>query len=151
MLKLGHFPQTMSENLFPGIRPSFGLNLQGRSAAWPKAKREDARAVAGGCCMRKVLILGGIGILIAGHLVGPPVHPHAHIAMRVEREEHLIPQSTAPSASEADEEGAATAQPNPTASPLSPRPPGAAGPGRPASGWSGPGRPGPGRPERPRW
>ena len=37
----------------------------------------------------------------------------------------------------------------PRVSPWSPRPPGAAGPGRRVSGWSGPGLPGPGRPAEP--
>jgi len=57
----------------------------------------------------------------------------------------LIPSPAAPSAADSDEAGAATAQPNPPVSPSS-RPPGAAGPGRPASRWFVPGRPGPGRP-----
>ena len=100
---------------------------------------------------------GGLGVggpehMIAGHPVGPAIHPLTHVAVRVERGEAVIPQPTAPGAAESDQAGAATAQPNPpTASPLPPRPPGAAGPGRPVSGWSGPGLPGPGRPASPRW
>jgi len=91
--------------------------------------------------------------MIAGHLVGPAIHPHTHVTVLVERGEAVIPQPTAPSATESDQAGAATAttQPNPTASPLPPRPPGAAGPGRPVSGWSSPGLPGPGRRPSPRW
>jgi len=97
------------------------------------------------------LMVGAPAHMIAGHLMGPGIHPHAHVAMRVERGEPLSTQSTPWSSSESDEEGAATAQPNRTASLVSPRPPGAVGPGRPVSGWSGPGLPGPGRPERPGW
>jgi len=97
------------------------------------------------------LVVGGPEHMIAGHLVGPAIHPLAHVAERVERGEAVIPQPTAPSAAESDQAGAATVQPNPTASPLPPRPPGAAGPGRPVSGWSSPGLPGPGRPASPRW
>ncbi len=97
------------------------------------------------------LAVGGPAHLIAGHLAGPAMHPHAHVAMRIESGEPLNELSTPFSGSESNEEGAATVQPNPIASPLSPQPPGAAGPGRPVTGWSGPGLPGPGRPERPRW
>jgi len=89
--------------------------------------------------------------MIAGHLVGPAIHPHTHVTVLVERGEAVIPQPIAPSAAESDQAGAATAQPNPTASPLLPRPPGTAGPGRPVSGWSSPGLPGPGRRPSPRW
>jgi hypothetical protein len=63
----------------------------------------------------------------------------------------LIPQATASHAAESDQSGAATAQPNPTASPSSPRPPGTTGPGRRMAGTSGPGLPGPGRRITPRW
>jgi len=89
--------------------------------------------------------------MIAGHPVGPAIHPLTHVTVLVERGEAVIPQPTAPSAAESDQAGAATAQPNPTASPLPPPPPGAAGPGQPVSGWSSPGLPGPGRPASPRW
>jgi hypothetical protein len=89
--------------------------------------------------------------LVAGHLVGQAGHPHVHILVHVERDDASIPLPTAPGAAEPDQAGAATAQPNPTASPTSPRPPGFAGPGRPTSGRSGPGLPGPGRPASPRW
>jgi hypothetical protein len=98
------------------------------------------------------LMVGGAEHVIEGHLVGPAIHPHAHVVVRVEWEEAVIPQPPAPIAVESDQAGAATAQPNPlTASPLQPRPPGAAGPGRPVSGWSSPGLPGPGRPASSRW
>ena len=89
--------------------------------------------------------------MVAGHPVGPAIHPLIHVTVLVERGEAVIPQPTAPSAAESDQAGAATAQPNPTASPLPPPPPGAAGPGQPMSGWSSPGLPGPGRPASPRW
>jgi hypothetical protein len=95
--------------------------------------------------------LGGPEHMVAGHLVGPAIHALTHVPVRVEGEEAVVPQPTAPSAAESDQAGAATAQPDPTASPLPPRPPGAAGPGRPVSGWSSPGLPGPGRPPSPRW
>jgi len=122
------------------------------------------------------LVAGRPEHMIAGHSVGPAIHPLTHVTVQVERGEAVIPQPTAPSAAESDRAGAATAmaqpnptasplqprppgaatatataQPNPTASPLPPRPPGAAGPGRPVSGWSSPGLPGPGRPASPRW
>ena len=96
------------------------------------------------------LVVGGPEHRIAGHLVGPAIHPLTHVTVLVERGEAVIPQPTAPSAAESDQAGAATAQPNPTASPSSPRPPGAVGPGRPVSGWSSLGLPGPGRPPSPR-
>jgi len=98
-----------------------------------------------------VLVVGGPEHRIAGHLVGPASHLPAHVVARVERGEAVIGGPTAPISAESDEEGAATAQPDPTASPNSARPPGAAGPGRAVSGWSSPGLPGPGRPAGPRW
>jgi hypothetical protein len=98
------------------------------------------------------LVVGGPEHMIAGHLVGPAIHPLAHVAARGERGEDVIPQPTAPGDAQSDQAGAATAQPNPpTANPLPPRPPGAVGPGRPVFGWSSPGRPGPGRPPSQRW
>jgi hypothetical protein len=97
------------------------------------------------------LVVGGPEHLIAGHLVGPTIHPLTHVAVRFEAGEAVNPQPTVPGAAESDQAGAATAEPDPTASPLPPRPPGAAGPGRPVSGWSSPGLPGPGRPASPRW
>jgi len=102
------------------------------------------------------LVAGRPEHMIAGHPVGSAIHPLVHVTVPVERGEAVIPQPTAPSTAESDQAGAATATattqppPNPTASPSSPRPPGAAGPGRPVSGWSGPGLPGPGRPPSPR-
>src|SRR5579883_1468524 len=97
------------------------------------------------------LLLGGLGAggpepPLADHRAGPAIHSHAHVAVRVERGEAVIPQPTASVLDGSDQAGAATAQPNPTANPGSPRPPGAGGPGRPVLGRSGPGRPGPGRP-----
>jgi len=97
------------------------------------------------------LVVGGPEHRIAGHLVGPAIHPLTHVTVLVERGEAVIPQPTAPGAGESAAVGAATAQPDPTARPLPARPPGAAGPGRPVSGWSSPGLPGPGRPTSPRW
>jgi hypothetical protein len=92
-------------------------------------------------------VVGGPEHMIALHLVGPPVHPVAHVTERVERGEEVIPQSTVANAAATDHTGTATAQPiPPTASPLPPRPPGVAGPGRPVSGRWGPGLRGPGRP-----
>jgi hypothetical protein len=96
-------------------------------------------------------MVGGPEHRVEGHQAGPAIHPLAHVPLRVERGEAVIPQPTAPGAAEPDQEGAATAQPNPAASPWLPRPPGTAGPGRPVSGRSGPGLPGPGRPASPRW
>jgi hypothetical protein len=96
-------------------------------------------------------VVGGAEHMTAGHFVGPASHPVAHAAVRVDQREASISQPTAPGADESDQEGAATAQPDPTASPVSARPPGVAGPGRPVSGWSGPGLPGPGRPASPGW
>jgi hypothetical protein len=98
-----------------------------------------------------VLMAGGPEHRIAGDLVGPSTHPAAHVVVRGERGEVLSSQPTAPTADESDQAGAATAQPNPTASPSSPRPPGAAGPGKLVVGWPGPGLPGPGRPANPGW
>ena len=97
------------------------------------------------------LVAGASEHMIAGHLVGPAIHPVAHMAALVEPREAMIPQPTAPGDAQSDHAGAATAQPNPpVANPLPPRPPGAAGPGRRVFGWSGPGRPGPGRLPSPR-
>jgi hypothetical protein len=101
---------------------------------------------------------GGLEAGVPEHLIADyPVVPAIHLlANAAEQDAALIPQPTAPGgatthiAAETDQAGAATAQPNPTASPLSPRPPGAVGPGRPVSGWSGPGLPGPGRRVGPR-
>lgn len=95
------------------------------------------------------LMVGGPEHVFEGHLVGPAINPLAHIVLRIEGGEAVIPQPPASSAGESDQEGGATAQPDPTASPLQSRPPGAAGPGRPVSGRSSPGRPGPGRPANP--
>ncbi len=97
------------------------------------------------------LVVGGPEHRIAGHLVGPTIHPLTHFTVQVEGGQTVTPQPTVPSAGQAGQAGAATAQPDPTASPLQSRPPGTAGPGRPVSGWSSPGLPGPGRPASPRW
>jgi hypothetical protein len=94
--------------------------------------------------------VGGPGHLIAGHQVAPSIHPLTHVPMRFEGDDVAIPQPPAPIADDSDRAGAATVQPDPSASPMPPRPPGAAGPGRPVSGWSSPGLPGPGRPASPR-
>jgi hypothetical protein len=126
------FPETLWQ-LFPG-EPELGLAAPGIPTVG--------------------LVEGGPGHMIPEHPAHPATHPLAHVAVRGEV---VIPQPkapggpAAPAGSESDEAGAATVQPNPTTSPSSPRPPGAAGPGRPVSGWSGPGRPGPGRPANPRW
>jgi hypothetical protein len=84
------------------------------------------------------------------HHGGPPNYPH-HVVAHDEQGRALIPQATASHAAESGQAGATTAQPNLTPSPLSPRPPGATGPGRRLSGMSGPGLPGPGRRVTPRW
>jgi hypothetical protein len=96
------------------------------------------------------LVVGGPEHLSGGHAVIPAVHLLTHVAVRVDGGEALIPQPAAPGDAGSDQGGAATSQPNPAASPSSPRPPGGVGPGRPVSGWSGPGLPGPGRPVSPR-
>jgi hypothetical protein len=91
---------------------------------------------------------------VAGHPypTGSVGHAHTAVAAQIRQGAALASQSTVPSgAVESDETGAATAQPNLAATPFSPRPPGAAGPGRPSQGWSGPGLPGPGRRAIPRF
>jgi hypothetical protein len=98
------------------------------------------------------VMVGGPEHMISPHLAVPAIHPIAHVAARVESGQAANTQPTAPGADDSDQEGAATAQPNPpTASPLAPRPPGAVGPGRLMFGRSGPGLPGPGRPPSPGW
>ena len=67
--------------------------------------------------------IGGPDHLIPGHLVAPAIHPLTHLAVRFEGGEAVSPQPAAPSAGDADQAGAATAQPDPTSSPLPPRPP----------------------------
>jgi hypothetical protein len=94
---------------------------------------------------------GGSEHLVGGHPAGSAIHPPVRVPLRVERGSAALPQPTAAEGTESDHDGAATGPPNPTVSPWSSRPPGAAGPGRPVSGWSGPGRRGPGRPAGPRW
>jgi hypothetical protein len=97
------------------------------------------------------LVVGGSEHMIAGHMVGPAIHPHTHPAVRAEAGMAVSSQVTASSDDESDQAAMTTAQPNPPiASPLPPRPPGAGGPGRRVSGWSSPGLPGPGRPPSPR-
>lgn len=81
----------------------------------------------------------------AGHPVGPASHPQAHVSVCAEQGEPSTSQPAAAGADESDRTGGATAQPDPGASPVSQRPPGALGPGRPVFGWSGPGLPGPGQ------
>ncbi len=88
--------------------------------------------------------------LIADYPVVPAIHLLSNAAEQVEQQAAVSSPPIAPGGAETDQASAATAQPNPTASPSSPRPPGTVGPGRPVSGWSGPGLPGPGRPARPR-
>jgi hypothetical protein len=93
---------------------------------------------------------GGAEHMIGGRLSAPAVRPLAYITARGDHGEDVTPQSVPASAAEKDNQGGATAQPNPpTARPWPQRPPGAAGPGRPLSGWWGPGLPGPGRPPTP--
>jgi hypothetical protein len=89
--------------------------------------------------------------LLSGGVMGSASHSLARIPLRVERGRAIISQPAVAGAAESDEEGAATAQPYPAASPSSTRPSDAAGPGRPVSGQSGPGLPGPGRPAARRW
>lgn len=88
--------------------------------------------------------------LVSDHAPGPSDHPFVRAPLRVERGEVVTTQPTAPAAG-SDDRGGATAQPNPTGTPWSPRPPGVAGPGRRVSGQPGPGLPGPGRRTVPRW
>lgn len=91
------------------------------------------------------LILGGQERVIVGHLVGPAIHIREHIIQSVEQAEVPVLRVPAPVPAGSDHEDRGTAQPTPTASPSQLRPPGAAGPGQPVSGWSEPGRLGPGR------
>lgn len=118
---------------------------------------------------------GPLSHLIPGHHPGPADHHHAHVVVPVHAGQAEIPQHPAHTGGESDDAGAATAQPdptaslpyrvparrrddggaataqpNPTATPAFQFPPGATGPGRRMSGWPGPGRPGPGRRTRPR-
>jgi hypothetical protein len=97
------------------------------------------------------LTVGAPEHMVAGHRESPAVHPVAHVPLRAEPGKAVIPQPTAPAVADSEQEGTPTAQPNPDVIPWSPRPPGAAGPGRPVSGQSGPGQPGPGRRPSPRW
>jgi hypothetical protein len=97
------------------------------------------------------LMSGEADHAVAGHSGGTGIHPHSHIPLHPERGSAMIPQPTAGDGSASDQDGAASAQPNPPVNPWSPIPPGAAGPGQPVSGRAGPGRPGPGQPARPRW
>jgi hypothetical protein len=93
--------------------------------------------------------VGGPGPMMPG-LTESPVHPPlAHVVAPVEARETMTPQPPAPGGTDLDQSGAAV-RPNPTVGPVSARPPGAAGPGRPVSGLLGPGLPAPGRPARPR-
>jgi hypothetical protein len=135
-----------------------------------RMRHEEGHAQHGGMGLLTAYLLGGLepghaapeilpaGPMVVGpehmvadHQAGPSVHAVTHVPLRVERGSSAMPQSAAAGGAETDQEGAGTAQANPTVNPWSPRPPGAAGPGRPVSGWPGPGRPGPGRPARPRW
>jgi hypothetical protein len=88
---------------------------------------------------------GGAEQTTAGHPVGPASHTQTRVGVRTEQGEPLTSQPAAAGADESDQTGGATAQPDPGASPVWQRPPGALGPGRPVLGWSGPGLPGPGR------
>jgi hypothetical protein len=102
-----------------------------------------------------MLPLGDLGVGRPGHLIAGPqvaasIHPLTHVPMRFEGDEAANPQPAAPIADDSDRAGAATAQPDPSASPLPPRPPGAGGPGRPVSGWSSPRLPGTERAASPR-
>jgi hypothetical protein len=88
----------------------------------------------------------------AGPVAGPEVRPAAHSPLRPEGGQATVPLPADAGAGPPDRGGASAAQsPYPTVSPWSPRPPGAAGPGRPVSGQPGPGRRGPGQPAAPRW
>jgi hypothetical protein len=84
---------------------------------------------------------------IAAQSVVPAIHFLSPGASTVEAES-AHPRPEIAGAAGADQDGGAMAQPNPAASPSTPRPPGTRGPGRPVSGWFGPGRPGPGRSAR---
>lgn len=99
--------------------------------------------------------VAGHGPMVGGHQGFGDQHAgpasHAHVVVHGDQAKALFPQVTAPRAAESDQGGAATAQPNPSVAPWSPRPPGAAGPGRRVTGRSGPGLPGPGRRASPRW
>jgi hypothetical protein len=93
-------------------------------------------------------MLAGPEHLVTVQFAGPPVHPLAHVPPRVERGSGEIPQSAPSGGAEPEREGAVA---KPTVTSWAPRPPGAAGPGRPVSGRAGPGRPGPGQLASPRW
>jgi hypothetical protein len=88
---------------------------------------------------------------VGDHHGGPASHPYPHALAHGEHGTALNPQPTATHAADSDQAGAAAGQPNPAPSAFSPRPPGAAGPGRRVSGRYGPGLPGPGRRASPRW
>ena len=62
-------------------------------------------------------VLGGTEHMAAGHVVGAVSHALAHIPVRGEQGEALIPQQAA-SAGESNDVGAAIAQPDPTDSPM---------------------------------
>jgi hypothetical protein len=96
------------------------------------------------------------GMPTAGLEPGGPEHPVVPAAIHLlgDTSDQVMADQAATQpggAAETDQAGAAaTAQPGPAASPSTPRPPGAVGPGRRVSGRPGPGRPGPGQPARPR-
>ena len=95
--------------------------------------------------------VGGLAHSAAEHVGFQTIHPPIHVSVRTEPGEATTPQATGPGGAGSDQVGAAMAQPNPTANPWSPRPPGVVGPGRLSSGRPGPGLPGPGQPASPRW
>jgi hypothetical protein len=85
------------------------------------------------------------------HFLPRDLHHHAHGAARASGETAANSPPPAREGTGSDEARGATAQPDPSASPWTPRPPGASGPGRRVAGSSGPGMPGPGRPVVSRW
>jgi hypothetical protein len=101
------------------------------------------------------LLTGGLAVgspehLVEGHLGAPNAHHHAHALLRFEGGQTSRSQPISPRNTEPAEDDQLTVQPNRAANPWLPRPPGAAGPGRPVSGSPSPGRRGPGRPVSPR-
>jgi hypothetical protein len=72
------------------------------------------------------VVVAGAEHMIRGHLVSVAIHPLEHVSARAERGKAVIPQPASAGAADFDQDGAATAQPNPpTAKPSPPRPPGA--------------------------
>ena len=115
----------------PTYGPSYGPlhGMLGLGTLQGPMRQQSGYAEQMGLFTHHLHTVGGPGPMSTGHLASPAVHPLANVVLLMEQREAVTPQplaaggAAAAGGGESDQAGAASAQPNPAASPSSPRPP----------------------------